>query len=135
MHLEHYEPQTSSSWRGSMLMFVAGTAIGAVAALMMAPTSGRESRAYLRRQSRKVADDVTSQADRIAEAVKWGRDQATSAVRETMDSAVSQAKAAYNAAKSHRMGDETYQRMGDEMSSASANAPRPTPTRPTSSMS
>jgi gas vesicle protein len=51
MHLEHYEPQTSSSWRGSMLMFVAGTAIGAVAALMMAPTSGRESRAYLRRQS------------------------------------------------------------------------------------
>jgi len=124
MHLEHYEPQTSS-WRGSMLMFVAGTAIGAVAALMMAPTSGRESRAYLRRQSRKVASDVTSRADRFASAVKWGRDQAASAVRETMDSAVSQAKAAYNAAKSHRMGDE--------MSSASANAPRPAPSRPMNS--
>ena len=25
MHLEHYEPQTSS-WKGSLMMFVAGTA-------------------------------------------------------------------------------------------------------------
>ena len=105
MHLEHYEPQTSSSWKGSLMMFVAGTAIGAAAALMMAPASGRESREYLRKQSRKVADDVGAQADRLASAVKWGREQATTAVRETMDSAVAQAKAAYNAAKSHRAGD------------------------------
>ena len=39
MHLEHYEPQPSS-WRGSALMFVAGAAIGAAAALVMAPASG-----------------------------------------------------------------------------------------------
>lgn len=118
MHLEHYEPQ-SSSWRGSILMFVAGTAIGAVAALMMAPASGRDSRAYLRRQSRKVADDVTAQADRIASAVRWGSEQATSAVRETMDSAVAQAKAAYSAARSQRDG---------ELASSNPNAPRPSPT-------
>ena len=123
MHLEHYEPQTSS-WKGSLMMFVAGTAIGAVTALIMAPASGRDSRAYLKRQSRKVADDVTAQADRFAEAVKWGRDHASSAVKETMDSAVAQAKAAYNAAKTHRTS---------EMASASVNTPRPAPARPISS--
>lgn len=122
MHLEHYEPQ-SSSWRGSILMFVAGTAIGAVAALMMAPASGRDSRAYLRRQSRKVADDVTAQADRIASAVRWGSEQATSAVRETMDSAVSQAKAAYNAARSQRAGE-----MASSSQPSTPNTPRPSPT-------
>ena len=127
MHLEHYEPQTSSSWKGSLMMFVAGTAIGAAAALMMAPASGRESREYLRRQSRKVADDVTAQADRLASAVKWGREQATTAVRETMDSAVAQAKAAYDAAKSHRGGDA--HRAGD-MAPASAGAPRPASNTP-----
>ena len=88
------------------MMFVAGTAIGAAAALMMAPASGRESREYLRKQSRRVADDVSAQADRLASAVKRSRDQATTAVRETMDSVVAQAKAAYNAAKSHRTSDD-----------------------------
>jgi gas vesicle protein len=127
MHLEQYEPQTSSSWKGSLMLFVAGTAIGAAAALMMAPASGRESREYLRRQSRKVADDVSAQADRLASAVKWGREQATTAVRETMDSAVAQAKAAYDAAKSHRAGDA--HRAGD-MAPASAGAPRPASNTP-----
>jgi gas vesicle protein len=127
MHLEQYEPQTSSSWKGSLMMFVAGTAIGAAAALMMAPASGRESREYLRRQSRKVADDVSAQADRLASAVKWGREQATTAVRETMDSAVAQAKAAYDAAKSHRGADA--HRAGD-MAPASAGAPRPASNTP-----
>jgi gas vesicle protein len=125
MHLEHYEPQTSS-WRGSIMMFVAGTAIGAVTALLMAPASGRESRAYLRRQGRRITDDVSSQADRLAEAVKWGRDQATTAVRETMDSAMSQAKAVYNAARAHRSGEPTP---------ASAGYPQQAPTRPMTSSS
>jgi gas vesicle protein len=103
MHLEHYEPQ--SSWRSSMMMFVCGTAVGAVAALMMAPASGRDSRDYLKKQGRRVADDVGSQAERLASAVRWGSEQATTAVKDTVDSAMSQAKAVYNAAKSHRQGD------------------------------
>ena len=106
-------------------MFVAGTAVGAIAALMMAPASGRESRDYIRRQSRKMADDVTSQADRLAEAVKWGREQATTTVRETMDSAVSQAKAAYNAAKSHRSGDAASASASPSVSNARPSQPRP----------
>jgi gas vesicle protein len=115
MHLEHYEPQ--SSWKSSIMMFVAGTAIGAAAALMMAPASGRDSREYLKRQGRRVADDVGTQADRLASAVRWGREQATTAVKDTVDSAVSQAKAVYSAAKSHRQGD------GDAMSAAGNNRP------------
>jgi gas vesicle protein len=100
MHLEQYEPQ--ASWRNSIWMFVAGTAVGAVAALMMAPASGRESREYLRRQSRRMADDATAQADKVASAVRWGQEQATSAVH----GAVDQAKAAINAAKStYRNGE------------------------------
>jgi gas vesicle protein len=133
MHLEQYEPQTSS-WKGSIMMFVAGTAIGAVAALLTAPASGRDSRAYLKRQSRKMANDVTdqadrlasavnAQADRLASAVRWGQEQATSAVRETMDSAMAQAKAAYTAARSHREGDE--HRAGDMAPLGANNSPRP----------
>lgn len=119
MHLEHYEPQ--ASWRGSIWMFVAGTAIGAAAALMMAPATGRESRDYLRRNGRRVADDMSSQADRLASAMRRGQEQASSAMRGTVDHAksafngtVDHAKAAFNAAKSYRQGDDN--REGDAMS-------------------
>jgi gas vesicle protein len=114
MHLEQYEPQ--ASWRSSIWMFVAGTAVGAAAALMMAPATGRESREYVRRQSRKVADDVSTQADKLASAVKWGQEQATTA------------KAAYNKAKSFRDGDTIADQMS--ASSPSASSPRPTSARP-----
>jgi gas vesicle protein len=119
MHLEHYDPQ--ASWRGSIWMFVAGTAIGAAAALMMAPVTGRESREYLRRNSRRVADDVSGQAERLASAMRRGQEQASSAMRGTVDQAKSafsgtmdHAKSAFNAAKSYRQGDE--HREGDAMS-------------------
>ena len=109
------------------MMFVAGTAIGAAAALMMAPASGRESREYLRRQSRKVADDVSCASRTPGVSREVGSRTGDDAVRETMDSAVAQAKAAYNAAKSHRAGDA--HRAGD-MAPASASAPRPASNTP-----
>jgi len=123
MHLEQYEPQ--ASWRSSIWMFVAGTAVGAVAALLMAPATGRDSREYVRRRSREVADDVSAQADKLASAVKWGQDQATSAMHGAVDSA----KAVYNKAKSFREGDIAEQ-MATASSSQSASSPRPTPARP-----
>jgi gas vesicle protein len=126
MHLEHYEPQ--ASWRNSIWMFVAGTAIGAVAALMMAPTSGRESRDYIRKRGRRVADDVSAQADKLASAMKWGQEQATSAMRETMD----HAKAAYSAAMSYRNGEAPHPSASPSLSQ-SATSPRPTPARPMTS--
>jgi gas vesicle protein len=126
MHLEHYEPQ--ASWKGSIWMFVAGTAIGAAAALIMAPASGRESREYLKRQGRRVAADVGAQADKLASAVRWGQEQASTA----MSGAVDQAKAAFNAAKSYRTG-ETTSATASTSPSQSATSPRPTPARPMTS--
>ena len=124
MHLEQYEPQ--GSWRSSIWMFVAGAAVGAAAALMMAPATGRESRDYVRRQSRRMADDVSAQADKLASAARWGQEQATSAMHGAVDSA----KAAYNKAKSFRDGDTIADQLSTASSSPSASSPRPTPARP-----
>jgi gas vesicle protein len=123
MHLEQYEPQ--ASWRGSIWMFVAGTAIGAAAALMMAPATGRESRDYIRKQGKKLGNDFSAQKDKLASAMRWGQEQASSAVRGTMDSA----KAAYNAAKSNRTGESTEATTSTSQTST-ASSPRPTPARP-----
>jgi gas vesicle protein len=122
MHLEQYEPQ--AAWRSSIWLFVAGTAIGAVTALMMAPATGRESRDYIRRQGKKVAGDLGAHKDKVASAVKWGQEQASSAMRGTVDSA----KAAINAAKSFRTGESEANASVSQSSTASS--PRPTPARP-----
>ena len=106
-------------------MFVAGTAVGAVAALMMAPASGRESREYLRRQSRRMADDAAAQADRVASAVRWGQEQATSAMNATMD----QAKAAFNAAATPFRNGEATSPSAHMSQGPSATSARPTSTR------
>ena len=110
-------------------MFVAGTALGAAAALIMAPATGRESREYIRKQGRKVAGDVGAQADKLASAMKWGQEHASSAVRGTVDSA----KAAINAAKSFRTGETAQTSAPGQTSSPSASSPRPTPARPMTS--
>lgn len=122
MHLEQYEPQ--AAWRSSIWMFVAGTAIGAVTALMMAPATGRESRDYIRKQGKKVAGDLGAHKDKVASAMKWGQEQASSAMRGTVDSA----KAAINAAKSFRTGES--QANASVSQSSTASSPRPTPARP-----
>jgi gas vesicle protein len=123
MHLEQYEPQ--AAWRSSIWMFVAGTAIGAVTALMMAPATGRESRDYIRKRGQKVAGDLGVHKDKLASAMKWGQEHASSAMRGTVDSA----KAAFNAAKSYRTGESTQANTSVSQSST-ASSPRPTPARP-----
>jgi gas vesicle protein len=123
MHLEQYEQQ--ASWRGSIWMFVAGTAIGACAALMMAPATGRESREYIRKQGKKLGNDFSTQADKVASAMKRGQEHASSAVKGTVDSA----KAAINAAKSYRTGESTQTNASTSQTSTSSS-PRPTPARP-----
>ena len=123
MHLEQYEPQASR--RGSIWMFVVGTAIGAAAALMMAPASGRESRDFLKKRGRKMADDLGVHADKLASAVKWGQEHASSAVRGTVD----QAKAAFNAAKSFRTGEPT-QASASMSQGHGTSSQRATPARP-----
>ena len=50
-----------------LLAFLSGTALGAVAALLLAPQSGRESREQLRGYTRKAEDNLRDLAGRAGE--------------------------------------------------------------------
>ena len=77
----------SSSGGSALMMFLAGAAVGAAAALIFAPATGSDARAFLGRRGREFADDVTARGkqlwnehgDRVTSAVKRGYEQATGA--------------------------------------------------------
>lgn len=58
-----------------MLAFLSGAALGAVAALLMAPQSGRESREQLRTYARKAEDNLRDLAGRAGEALDEAIDE------------------------------------------------------------
>jgi gas vesicle protein len=77
---------------GFVLAFMTGAALGAIAALLLAPQSGQESREQLRRYARRAEDQVRDLADRagevIEEAVGEGRqfvESKKSVLREAFD--------------------------------------------------
>jgi len=53
---------------GMLLAFLSGAAFGAVAALLLAPQSGRESRDQLRTYARRAEDNLRDLAGRAGEA-------------------------------------------------------------------
>ena len=53
-----------------MLAFLGGAAIGAVAALLLAPQTGRESREQLRGYARRAEDNLRDLASRAGDAVE-----------------------------------------------------------------
>lgn len=53
----------------AILMFSAGALVGAAAALIFAPTSGREAREYLGKRGKELADNVAEQGKKVAENV------------------------------------------------------------------
>jgi gas vesicle protein len=78
-----------------IMLFVAGAVVGAAAALILAPATGRDTREFLGRRSRELADDVTNRGKKL-----WDEhgDRITSAVRKGYDSAKSTASDAVNGA-------------------------------------
>jgi gas vesicle protein len=87
----------------SALAFVIGAAVGAAAALILAPTSGRDTRAYLKRRGNELGRDAAergrdawrSQSERVKSAVATGWDRAADAVghmREHGEAAYREAK-------------------------------------------
>lgn len=78
-----------------LMLFVAGAAIGAAAALILAPTSGRDARAFINRRGRELADDVATKGkklwdehgDRITGAVRRGYETARGAASDTVNGA------------------------------------------------
>lgn len=75
-----YPMYETPSRKGSALLFVSGALAGAAAALLLAPASGRETRAFLGRRGRLLADSVAEHGrqvwhehgERVAEAVLDG---------------------------------------------------------------
>lgn len=52
------------------LWFVAGALVGAAAALLVAPTSGRETRAYVGRRSREAAEGLRERGREAADGLR-----------------------------------------------------------------
>jgi len=80
---------------GGMMLFLAGAVVGAAAALILAPATGRDTRAFLNRRGREFADDVTNRGkklwdehgDRITSAVKRGYDTAKNTATDAVNGA------------------------------------------------
>ena len=72
----------------AFFMVAAGAALGAAVALIFAPASGRETRAYLGERGKSLADDVSERGrrvwadhgERVTSALRRGYDQAAHAV-------------------------------------------------------
>ena len=62
-----------SSAAAVVLAFLSGAALGVVAALLLAPQTGRESREQLRGYARRAEDDLRDVAGRGREAIRRSR--------------------------------------------------------------
>lgn len=92
---------------GTVFAFACGAIAGTAIALLFAPTTGRDTRAFLTQRGRRAADKgrelLTEQGSRIAEVVERGRDKAL-VFGERLGHAVEQGKAGYRDAL--RQGQE-----------------------------
>ena len=78
-----------------VMLFIAGAVVGAAAALILAPAKGSETRAFINRRGREVADDVANRGkqlwdehgDRITGAVRRGYESAKSAATDSVNGA------------------------------------------------
>jgi gas vesicle protein len=85
----NYDHAPIDGWSTSaFVMFAAGALAGAAAALVLAPASGRETRNYLGKRGRELADNVAAQGrkawnehgSRVANAVREGYASATESI-------------------------------------------------------
>ena len=69
---DHDTQGFDTSHRGSHspLWFISGAAAGAAAALLFAPASGRETRAYVGRRSREAADQLRERGREAADGLR-----------------------------------------------------------------
>ena len=108
---------------GALSAFVVGAAIGAAAALILAPSTGRDTRAFLRRRGNELGHDamergrdtLRAQSERVKTALATGWDKAGSAVQHARE----RGEAVYREVReSHQPGDPsvmrpTYQRTSE----------------------
>src|SRR5688572_6529629 len=78
---------------GAITAFVAGAAIGALAALILAPSTGRDTRAFLRRRGNELGREAVErgrevwrqQSERASTAVQQGWERAGSAINQARE--------------------------------------------------
>ena len=78
-----------------VMMFIAGAVVGAAAALILAPATGRDTRAFINRRGREFADDVANRGkklwdehgDRISSAVRRGYETAKTTATDAVNGA------------------------------------------------
>jgi gas vesicle protein len=94
---------------GVLLAFLSGAALGAVAALLLAPQSGRESREQLRGYARRAEDNLRDLADRAGESFEEVVDQG----KEFVDAKKSVLREAFEAGR-EAMNRERERMRGEE---------------------
>lgn len=83
---EEYETAEHPASLLAPLAFLAGVAVGAMAALVVAPASGRDTRAYLRRRGEELAHDAAEKGRELAhDAAEKGRELAHDAAEKGRD--------------------------------------------------
>jgi gas vesicle protein len=100
MNRRSFDFDNRASGSGLML-FVAGAIVGAAAALILAPATGTETRAFLGRRGKEFADDVTTRGkqlwdehgERVTSAVKQGYERAAGKVADAVNGAVDSGQA------------------------------------------
>ena len=107
------EDYDSNDNAGTWAAFVIGAAVGAAAALVLAPAAGRDTRAYLKRRGNELGRDAMDRGRELGrEAMDRGRELSRDAIergRETWRSQSERVKAAVS---------EGVDRAGDALSSA-----------------
>ena len=90
--MSEYDGRQGVSGSAIVLAFLGGAAVGAVAAFLMAPQSGRESREQLREYARRAGENLREATDKAGHtwqtAVEKGRDvvqEQKSILKEALD--------------------------------------------------
>jgi gas vesicle protein len=107
MHTETYD---SHSTAGAVSAFVIGAALGAAAALILAPANGRDARAFLKRRGNELGHEAAergrdtwrSQSERVKSAIATGWDRAGEAVNHMRE----HGEAAYREARESERSDD-----------------------------
>ena len=86
---------TRKNWPEITSAFAIGLGVGAILALLLAPQSGEDTRAYLRGKAREGMDEAAAQGKKVARQAQ----KAAEGASEFVNDAVETGKAAYREAR------------------------------------
>lgn len=72
-------------WLGALIGFGAGTIVGSITALLLAPQSGEETREKIKDRMTDISDKAGELADRTKESIEEAKDRMASAYEEAVE--------------------------------------------------